>query len=136
MKEDMWHNYLYHVLFDNFASKEKCLKSALEAQGDWTNPIYSNGGCCGGQLRTESEMLLPGGDERTYITSSELNSGNHEEGSNGFNIEDLHMKNKDRINDITYFERPKSPTDDLDDLDRNLFNSIAKENYDSGSYFN
>jgi|JI10StandDraft_1071094.scaffolds.fasta_scaffold122520_5 hypothetical protein len=60
MKEDTRHNYLYHILFDNFASKEKCTKAALDGI-DWTPPIYKPG-CCGGELWSDSEMLLPGND--------------------------------------------------------------------------
>lgn len=36
----MRHNYLYHILFDNFASKEKCTNAALENMKDRTPPIY------------------------------------------------------------------------------------------------
>lgn len=49
MKEDMRHNYLYHVLFDNFASKEKCTNAAIDALNGRTPPIYQPG-CCGGEL--------------------------------------------------------------------------------------
>lgn len=74
MKEDMRHNYLYHILFDNFASKEKCTNAALENLKDRTPPIYSPG-CCGGELRSDSEMLLPGNNQRIYLSMDNLHKG-------------------------------------------------------------
>ena len=78
MKEDMRHNYLYHILFDNFASKEKCLATALEEQerSGRTAPLYNLGN---GELPTNSEMLLPGGNERTYITFGKLRTNENDD---------------------------------------------------------
>jgi len=39
MKEDTRHNYLYHILFDNFASKEKLSRAAVDGI-ERTSPIY------------------------------------------------------------------------------------------------
>ena len=44
MKEDMRHNYLYHILFDNFSSKEKLTQAKVDANR--TPAIYNKGGCC------------------------------------------------------------------------------------------
>ena len=40
MKEDMRHNYLYHILFDNFAEKEKLYGGAVDAVNERTQPCY------------------------------------------------------------------------------------------------
>lgn len=90
----MRHNYLYHILFDNFASKEKCTNAALDSLNGRTQPIYSSG-CCGGELRSDSEMLLPGNDQRIYLSMDNLNRGPPIGGQNGFDVEHVLNKNKD-----------------------------------------
>ena len=97
MKEDMRHNYLYHVLFDNFSSKEKLIGAKLDSR---TPAIYPTGQIVGDELRQDSEHLLPGGEERIYMSTSKLSQGGPDDPSSEFDIGHIRDLNSDRIGDI------------------------------------